>query len=445
MMLEEILEKIKPREEERERVQSIIEDLREIAERVIEKSGEEAEVKFVGSIAKDTYLSGDHDIDMFLAFPLSTPLEILKSKGLKIAKSIGERLENHEISYAEHPYVRGTYRGYQVDIVPCYNVRHWKEVRTAVDRSILHTEWVIENLRGRNDEVRLLKRFLKGIGAYGSEIYIRGFSGYLAEILIIKFGSFMKVLEKSDFILRQKIIDPGNWLKKEPEMAMKTIKREVDEDKPLIVIDPVDPRRNVASNLSWERYGLFYFKSQEFLRNPSKEFFFPSAKRGNYLKAIRERKTHLVTLLFKPPDLVDDILLPQIEKSAKGIKKQLELKGFRVLGYDYGRNFIMFEVDRIERENVEIKKGPLYYTNHGQRFYEKNEKVWIEGKDLWSEKNVNGFIVDVLEEIISKGAFSSGKNVRDVIASSNILIDFVPKELRDHAFLFLSREKFRVK
>lgn len=62
-----------------------------------------------------------------------------------------------------------------------------------------------------------------------------------------------------------------------------------------------------------------------------------------------------------------------------------------------------------------------------------------------AEKKVGGFIVEVLEEIFKKGQFSAGKNVKEVIKSSDILIDFVPKPLANEAYLFLSREKFNVK
>ncbi|HII61542.1 CCA tRNA nucleotidyltransferase [Pyrococcus horikoshii] len=444
-VIAEVLQRIVPTKEEENFVSTLMEEIKEKTEETIEELNLDAKPYFVGSLAKDTYLAGDHDVDLFIAFPLDTSLEELREKGLELGKVLGERLGKYEIAYAEHPYVRAEYKGIRVDIVPCYNVKNWKDVRTAVDRSILHTHWVLENIKGKNNEVRLLKRFLKGINAYGSEIYIRGFSGYLAEILIIEFGSFLNVLEKSDFMLRKKIIDPEDWMKRESEITMKTIKREVGEDKPLIVIDPVDPRRNVAANLSWERYGLFYFKSQEFLKEPSTEFFFPRKKIGNYLSALRSRKTHLITLTFNPPKLVDDILLPQVERTAKGIKRQLELEGFKVLGYDYGREFIFLEVDRLEREGIKVKRGPLYFTQHGKRFYEKNDIVWIEGKELASEKPISTFIVDVLEEILRKGQFSAGKNIKDAIVKGDILVDFVPKELSKDAYLFLSREKFRVK
>ncbi len=139
---------------------------------------------------------------------------------------------------------------------------------------------------------------------------------------MIKYGSFAEVLEKADFILRQKVIDPAGWLRREPEIAMKTVKREVEEDKPLVVIDPVDPRRNVAANLSWEKYGRLYFKADEFLQRPSLEFFFPTGKTGggDYLAELRRKGgTHLITLLFDVPEMVDDLLFPQLERSSRGV------------------------------------------------------------------------------------------------------------------------------
>jgi len=441
-----VLPRIKPSKEERAFVDGLMRELEELAGEIIEELGLDVRPYFVGSLAKDTYLAGDHDIDLFLAFPLETPLEELREKGLELGKAIAERLDSHELAYAEHPYVRARYMGVKIDLVPCYDVKSWRDVRTAVDRSILHTRWVNEHLNGRNDEVRLLKRFLKGIGAYGSEIYVRGFSGYLAEILVIKYGSFLEALEKADLILKQKVIDPAGWLKREPKIAMKTIRREADADRPIIVIDPVDPRRNVAANLGWEKYGKFYFKARTFLESPSREFFFPKKpKMGDYLEELRQKGTHLVTLIFDKPDLMDDILLPQLERSARGFEKALKREGFGVLGWDVGysreKAFIMLELDRIERGRVMIKPGPEFFTERAADFYRKNERVWLRGKRLYAEKRVKENIVDVISEFLEKNQVALGKGIRENVKQADVLVDYVPKELEEAAYLFLSRKK----
>ncbi len=449
-VIREVLQRIRPSEDERAFIKGLMRELEGIAKETSESLGLDVKPYFVGSLAKDTYLAGDHDIDLFLAFPLETPLEELRERGLELGKAIAEKLDSHELAYAEHPYVRATYKEVKVDLVPCYDVKSWKDVRTAVDRSILHTKWVIENLEGRNNDVRLLKRFLKGINAYGSEIYVRGFSGYLAEILVIKYGSFLEVLRNVDFMLRQKIIDPGNWLKREHEIAMRTIRREADSDRPLIVLDPVDPRRNVAANLSWEKYGRFYFRAREFLDGPSAKFFFPEKPRaGNYLGELRRKGTHLLVLVFEKPDLIDDLLLPQLERSARGFEKALSRKGFAVLGWDAGysggKAFIMLELDRIERERVTIKPGPEFFTERGLDFYRKNARVWLRGKRLYAEKIIKEGIVDVISELLEKNQVALGKGIRENIKRADVLLDYVPKELEESAYLFLSREKWNLK
>lgn len=445
-IIEDVLSRIKPSEEERAFIESLMKELEKLAVETIGELGLDVKPYFVGSLAKDTYLAGDHDIDLFLAFSLETPLEELRERGLELGKTIAEKLDSYELAYAEHPYVRAAYKGVKVDLVPCYDVSDWRDVRTAVDRSILHTQWVIENLKGRNDEVRLLKRFLKGINAYGSEIYVRGFSGYLAEILIIKYGSFLDVLGNADFMLRQKIIDPGNWLKREPEITMKTVRREIEGDKPLIVIDPVDPRRNVAANLSWEKYGVFYFKGTEFIEGPSIEFFFPEREEAeDYRGELRRKGTHLLTILFDRPGMIDDLLLPQLEKSARGFEKALNREGFGVLGWDVGysgeKAFIMLEIDRVERERVTVKPGPEFFTERGRDFYRKNERVWLRGKRLYAEKRVRENVLDVVVELLQKNQLSLGKNVREYIRGADLLLDYVPREMRREASLFLSRKK----
>ncbi len=448
--IEEVLQKIRPTEGERAFLNGLMNELKELTAKAIEELGLNAKPQFVGSLAKGTYLAGDHDVDLFLAFPLETPLEELRERGLELGKAIAKKLDSHEVAYAEHPYVRATYRGVKVDLVPCYNVESWKDVKTAVDRSILHTRWVNEHLNGRNDEVRLLKRFLKGINAYGSEIYVRGFSGYLAEILIIKYGSFLEVVKNADLMLKQRIIDPEGWLRKEPESAMKTIKRETEGDKPLIVIDPVDPRRNVSANLSWERYGVFYFGSMNFLEEPSINFFFPRrSKNGDYRLELRRKGSHILTLIFNKPNLVDDLLLPQLERSARGIEKALERENFRVFGWDVGYvrdwAFIMLELDRLEREKVAIKEGPEFFTRNGLDFYRKNERVWVKGKRLYAEKTIEENVMNVLIGLIRRNQISLGKSITDSVRNTDVLVDYVPKELEQRVYLFLSREEWNLK
>src|SRR5206468_712277 len=115
----------------------------------------------------------------------------------------------------------------------------------------------------------------EGIGVYGAEAKVLGFSGYLCELLILKYASFRGVLDSS---LSWR---PGTVIVLEGPPA-----RTFPE--PLIVVDPVDPNRNVASAVGIEQLATFVHAAREYLAAPSERFFFPRP-----LKALQNSKDFL--------------------------------------------------------------------------------------------------------------------------------------------------------
>ena len=72
---------------------------------------------------------------------------------------------------------------------------------------------------GLEGDVLLLKQFLKGVGVYGSELKVGGLSGYLSELLVIRYGSFPKVLRAAKSWRPGEFIDlegRGNRAHEEP-------------------------------------------------------------------------------------------------------------------------------------------------------------------------------------------------------------------------------------
>jgi tRNA nucleotidyltransferase (CCA-adding enzyme) len=55
----------------------------------------------VGSAARNTWISGTHDLDIFIMFPEDASREELEKKGLAIARKIAEESEIYEERYAE--------------------------------------------------------------------------------------------------------------------------------------------------------------------------------------------------------------------------------------------------------------------------------------------------------------------------------------------------------
>ncbi|MCX6657670.1 MAG: nucleotidyltransferase domain-containing protein, partial [Euryarchaeota archaeon] len=153
----DVLKSIRPTAAQDKKVIDIVEELAEMAVSEAKKLKVHIEPMLVGSVAKGTHLK-DPDIDLFMLFSESTPMEQLKEAGLEIGRKVLGGREH----YAQHPYVRGTYKGFQVDMVPCFRIRDTRAKISAVDRTPFHTEFVKKNLKkGMADEVRLLKRFMK--------------------------------------------------------------------------------------------------------------------------------------------------------------------------------------------------------------------------------------------------------------------------------------------
>jgi len=63
-------------------------------------------------------------------------------------KTIEKMDGSAEERYASHPYVnRDIFKDIYVDFVPCYDIQSYEELKSAVDRTLLHTEYVKANLK----------------------------------------------------------------------------------------------------------------------------------------------------------------------------------------------------------------------------------------------------------------------------------------------------------
>src|SRR3990172_9862900 len=188
-----ILRKILPSADKNGRIREGVREILGTLEPRIAAKGLHAKPLLVRSVAKGVHLTGT-EIDIFVAFPPDTPRDVLEREGL----AFGDILERPVRMYAEHPYTRGWYGGFEVEIVPCYRITDATERMSAVDRTPLHVDYVLGHVKdGQQNEVRLLKAWAEGIEVYGAEAKILGFSGYLCELLVLKYGSFRGVLENS--------------------------------------------------------------------------------------------------------------------------------------------------------------------------------------------------------------------------------------------------------
>ncbi len=431
-ILEEVLKDISPDNKEKT-------ELREFSNKVIEELKKILEypaidIVQVGSTARDSNLKNDYDIDIFIRFEKNTEKEQLKEIGLELGKKVVEKLNGkHWIEYAEHPYISAEVDKYSLDIVPCYKIDWNEKIISAVDRTPLHNEFLKERLEKRNlcDDVRLLKKFLKGIGIYGSDLKTKGFSGYLCELLIIHYNGFINLLKNAkDWKIGQKIIleDIFKIYNLDEDYKFKKF------NDPLIVYDPVDLNRNVAAALSKENLCKFIFYSHQFLENPSKDFFYDY--RGKLRDILNDReKGLLITLkINRNKDIVDDVIYPQMDKLQKSINKVLKENDFEFLRYcNYADDdfcYLSWEFLIYELPNVKINEGPpVFDKERVNKFIKKNDKYFIKNCKVCAYttrkyKNVHSLFNDMINGKL-KGFISYPKYVHpeNAILQQDIFID----------------------
>jgi tRNA nucleotidyltransferase (CCA-adding enzyme) len=366
-----VLRRIMPSEEEEKRLRVAVSSVVGMVTKAIKRLKLRAEPVLVGSVAKGTYLTHP-DFDVFVAFPPDTTREALERQGLQL----GQFLKNKKKMWAEHPYTRGTHMGFDVEIVPCYAIVSADQKMSAVDRTPFHNKYVLGKIKPeQRDQVRLLKAFMKGIGVYGAESKVQGFSGYLVELLVLKYGSFQ------DALMAVTNWQAGNVI------ALDMLPARIF-DEPLIIVDPVDPNRNVASAVSRQQMAVFVHAAREYLKKPRIEFFFPKpptrASRQKVLDMLKTRGTHLMVVTAAVPKVTDDVLYPQIRKALKAFEDLISRhdfsfsrSAFDVVG---GRALFMFEMEILELPAAKKHMGPPTWVKNSLDFQEK----WQKSKDAFA-------------------------------------------------------------
>lgn len=288
-----VVSKYSPDESERQRIDSVLKKCTEFVRNYCKEKGIEADPVIVGSVAKGTNLR-DGDIDIFIRFERTYRKQEMERIGMEIGHKL---LNNGQEKYAEHPYVMGHLEGIKIDVVPCYRISEKEKKVSSVDRTPLHTDYVLNNLKeNQKNDVLLLKVFMKAIGVYGSEVRTSGFSGYICELLTINFGTFDNVLSMFA-ALTGRLVIPGTQAVRDRFSG------------PVVIIDPVDDTRNAAAAVSLESLSKVKVAAKEFLRKPS-DFFFELEKEWP-TPEYEDRGTCIRIFEVPRPELTDDVIYTQ--------------------------------------------------------------------------------------------------------------------------------------
>jgi tRNA nucleotidyltransferase (CCA-adding enzyme) len=359
-VLTTVVNRVTPKASERARISDLADKLEKKVASTAKRLGFKTTVRLEGSMAKNTWLSSECDVDIFMRVPTAIPRKSLGEICLRIARKATEGSEQIE-RFAEHPYLETFIDDVRVNIVPCYDAKPGRWL-SATDRTPFHTDYVNghfdEQLRG---EVRILKKFMKGIGVYGAEIKVGGFSGYLCELLVLHYRSFVNTLKAFAVGKQRIVVDIENYYDgRENELRLLF-------NESLVIVDPVDKGRNVASAVQTDKLHIFVAAARAFLETPSIYFFYPKAASALSLRELKAKLTRrgsaIVFAVFGRVEAVPDVLWGQLYRSKRSLRKLIVLSDFGLLrdfvwSDEKGLNVFAFELEQRGIPPVKKHLGP---------------------------------------------------------------------------------------
>jgi tRNA nucleotidyltransferase (CCA-adding enzyme) len=379
-VISKILSLCEPTHVEETRIGKVAQEAKAHVERYVAEMDDVVEVVFGGSYAKGTWLPYHADIDIFVKIKPSVAIEKFEEMGIEIGTKALKKYRP-KLRYSDHPYVEVFVKKVRVNVVPCYDVKpgRWQ---SAADRSPFHTQYISSHFDNeKRREARLLKKFFKSVGIYGAEISTEGFSGYVSEVLILKYSSFENVLRSAanDWEERQ-IIAVCDF----DSDFVKTFNR------PLIIIDPVDCRRNLGTAISPESVAKFMLAARAFLEKPSVEFFKEEGEKNRYTASKHDSLLlpNVLVVEFSHEKKSPDIIWGQLKRTLNAISKQLELAHFEVLRSscvtdERSSAVLAFLLESITLPAYTKKKGPEIFRRNDAASFLSNRKskplaVWVD-------------------------------------------------------------------
>jgi tRNA nucleotidyltransferase (CCA-adding enzyme) len=435
-----VLDNIRPTSQELTLIKTINEKLINILRKTALELGiSYTQIEPQGSTGiKQTQLRTDFDIDLFIG--LDYELYKHKYKGLSknklkkkskkdflklcnnwIIKSLtSKEFYKPRLLYAEHPYVTVDYIfdnfKIKIDIVLYFDldldyIKKFGPI-TAVDRSPWHGRFIRDTLTAeQKDDIRLLKQFFKASHCYGDKSAVGkvGFIGYSAELLIYYFNNLQNLLSRFNELRNNPLDYYGRSSKKLREIL------HFQQDY-LILIDPIDKNRNVASSISGRAYEYCNFRIQQFLKNPKEEFFkIKPIPLANLLKIENEHLLKIFIVELK--NLDKDIHYTINRDKLYSLAERIKVKGEKEYSHNDRFKEIEYEVyfeDTINEYNIVFycetpkisktftRKGPpLSEKKHCIKFMEKNPNYFKKDEYLWVEtKREYHLFIKFLSEFI---------------------------------------------
>jgi len=272
-----VLEIIQVHWEHHEEIRELLSTLKEKIVLDINSLGYVARVENQGSFVRKTYLSEDDSFDLLLILQKSDKPKVHQILDALEKRLKKDRIENNNIQITKNtgklPYLRLIVKGELINLFVGFEVIPGEELSSIFDLIPMHSQYILTHMHEDNrNEVLLLKKFLKTIGVYRNEIGAIGFNGYLCELLIIFYGSFRKTIEAICKWRPRTIIDLKRNSERMEDVDLLTSEM-LMKYYPLYVPDPLNPKNNVASDVSIDQFTSLIAAANTYLMKPDILFF----------------------------------------------------------------------------------------------------------------------------------------------------------------------------
>ena len=379
-ILAEVLQEIKP---DKTYEKEIFNELKSIIKK-INKNQKNVKAILGGSGAKGTWLK-TFDADIFALFDYRK----FQDKGDKLSdileKILKKKCKNVIRLHGSRDYFQIKKNKFTFEIVPILKIQRAEQAKNITDVSPLHSNWVKRHKRLIN-EMRLAKQFCQAQNIYGAESYIRGFSGYVCEILTVYYGSFLNLIKNATKWSGKVVIDAEKYYKGKDVFKLVNTSKLVS---PLIVIDPVQKDRNAAAALSVEKFEAFKKAAREFLKKPSREFFVKKDLDSLFLKE-KAKNTKLIKIKIKPLTGKSDVVGSKLLKIYEFLREELNKHDFKAIKtiWEWDKKndaafYFLFDRKYLSK-NIEIEGPPLKIKQHAENFKKMHKKTLVKRNKIFA-------------------------------------------------------------
>jgi tRNA nucleotidyltransferase (CCA-adding enzyme) len=386
--------------------------LRELAMGVVSELKKKKIDAFIGgSLAKGTVVKKEMpDVDIFVVFDEEKEISKLE-RALSSFKLPGVLKKVH----GSRDYFQILTKDVKLELIPVVKNVDPEEATNVTDVSLSHVKYVVGAIKKDKklaNEIKLAKAFCQAQKCYGAESYIKGFSGYSLEVLVIYFGSFVNFLKN---VGRRKVVDPKKYFKNEKQVLFELNSSKLQG--PLVVVDPTYKYRNVTAGLSEETFKEFLETVKKFLKKPSLEFFEYSKTDLNELKSFAvKNKAKLFEVDLETDRQEGDIAGTKCKKFFDFFVKELNRNGQEVLRKEFfyvgegvkAKGYLVVKVKSI----VEVRGPPVSLKKSVEGFKKEHAKTYVKKGVLWAKKEVS--IVEVFDfaNRVKDEMGSWGKNIK---------------------------------